>query len=265
MHIIKCTLPRELSSVQIVPIADTHLGDPRADVALLNERIQYIAEHENAYAILNGDILNNAVRTGVSDIYGERLSPMEAVQMAADTFRPIAGKIIGITDGNHEARTYKNDGLKLGRFIASELGIADKYASEALFIFLRFGTVSGGQHETNGSGEKRRVCYTIYCTHGDGGGRKEGAKAIRLADMAAIADADLYIHSHTHLPMIMKQGYYRVDVRNSTISRVEKSFVNTGAYLDYGGYAEAKGYKPPSLATPVITLSGSRKQITASM
>ena len=34
---------------------------------------------------------------------------------------------------------------------------------------------------------------------------KEGrAKAIRLADMACIVDADIYIHSHTHLPMIMK-------------------------------------------------------------
>ena len=33
------------------------------------------------------------------------------------------------------------------------------------------------------------------------------AKAIRLADMASIVDADIYIHSHTHLPMIMKQAY----------------------------------------------------------
>ena len=265
MHIIKCTLPRELSSVLLVPIADTHLGDPRANVAILNERIQFVAQRENAYAILNGDILNNAVRNGVSDVYGERLSPMEAVKMAADMFAPIKNKIIGVTDGNHEDRTYRNDGLHLGQFIAAELGIADKYANDALFIFLRFGTVSNGKQETNGSGEKRRVCYTIYCTHGDGGGRKEGAKAIRLADMAAVADADIYIHSHTHLPMVMKQGFYRVDVRNSTIARVEKTFVNTGAYLDYGGYAEKKGYKPPSMATPVIMLSGIAKNVTASM
>ena len=42
----------------------------------------------------------------------------------------------------------------------------------------------------------RQMCYTIYTTHGRGGGRKEGAKAIRLADMASIVDADIYIHSH---------------------------------------------------------------------
>lgn len=261
MHVVKVTLPRELENVLLVAIADPHIGDPRSDIALLRERIEYVKNHENAYVILNGDILNNAVRSGVSDIYGEKCSPMEALESVVNLFAPIKDRILVYNDGNHEARSYKDSGLQIGRFVASELGIGDRYSAEGSYIFLRFGKMSNGFKESSGSGEVRRLCYTIYCSHGDGGGRKEGAKAIRLADMATIADADIYIMSHTHLPLTMKQNYYRVDVRNSQVSPVEKTFVNTGAYLHYGGYAERKMYKPASLATPFILLDGKKKKV----
>ena len=109
------------------------------------------------------------------------------------------------------------------------------------------------------------MCYTLYLLHGSGGGRKEGAKAIRLADMASIVDSDIYIHSHTHLPMIMKQGFYRIDVRNSTVEFVNKLFVNTAANLNYGGYGEAQEFKPSSKDTPVIHLNGTKKEFSAKL
>lgn len=98
-----------------------------------------------------------------------------------------------------------------------------------------------------------------------GGGRKEGAKAIRLADMAAIVDADCYIHSHTHLPMVMKQSFYRVSAGNCSVAKVSKLFVNTGAALDYGGYGQAQEYKPASHETPVIHLEASHKRMSATL
>jgi hypothetical protein len=117
--------------------------------------------------------------------------------------------------------------------------------------------------ETNGSGKIRKICYTAYVLHGSGGGRKEGAKAIRLADMASIIDTDIYIHSHTHLPMIMKQAFHRIDPRNNTVALVNKLFVNTSANLDYGGYGEAQAFKPTSKDTPVIRLDGTKKAYEA--
>ena len=101
--------------------------------------------------------------------------------------------------------------------------------------------------------------------HGSGGGRKEGAKAIRLADMASIIDTDVYIHSHTHLPMIMKQAFHRVDNKSSTVALVDKLFVNTAANLTYGGYGEAGEFKPNSTDTTVIYLSGSKKYSEAKL
>lgn len=263
MKAISINLGPGVREMELLPIADTHIGDRRADEDLLRQRIQHIADTPNCYTILNGDLLNNAVRQGVSDIYGERLSPMQAVALACELFGPIKDRILAITDGNHEERTYKQDGIQLGHFIAGELGIADRYSAEAVLLFLRLGRYEHGRSTRTTGNEPRPIVYTIYATHGDGGGRKEGAKVIRLADLAAVVDADIYIHSHTHLPVIMKQGFHRVETRSSTVTRVEKLFVNTGAYLGFGGYAERKGYKTPSLATPIIRLGGTRKSMEA--
>ena len=143
------------------------------------------------------------------------------------------------------------------------MGLADKYTPTSAVLFIRLGEMPGGYRESNGSGLHRKLCYTLYVLHGSGGGRKEGAKAIRLADMASIIDTDIYIHSHTHLPMIMKQAFHRIDPRNSGVAMVDKLFVNTAANLKYGGYGEAGEFKPSSMDTPVIYLNGKKKKFKA--
>lgn len=257
MKVIKIELSQEITEIELYVFADEHIGDEHCDMPRLLERIEYVRTHENAYCILNGDILDNATKTSIGDTYTQVFNPMEQLNRAVELFGPIKDKILCITHGNHENRTYKNEGINLSSLIASQLDLSDRYTPTSALIFLRFGTPK--KYHVPG----RKVCYTIYSLHGSGGGRKEGAKAIRLADMASIIDADIYIHSHTHLPMIMKQGFHRVDHRNSTVALVDKLFVNTAANLNYGGYGEAKEFKPSSKDTPVIYLSGTCKEFKA--
>lgn len=263
MNTIKIDLPRELSAIELHIFADEHVGDENCDIKRLLQRIEYVKNTPSAYCILNGDILDNATKTSIGDTYMQEFNPMEQLQKAVDLFSPIKDKILCITHGNHENRTYKKEGINLSALIARQLGISQRYTPTAAVIFLRFGEVPRGTKETNGSGNVRKICYTLYVLHGSGGGRKEGAKAIRLADMASIIDTDIYIHSHTHLPMIMKQGFHRIDPRNNTVALVDKLFVNTAANLDYGGYGEASEFKPSSKETPVIYLSGREKRFKA--
>lgn len=263
MNTIKIDLPRELSSIELHIFADEHVGDENCDIKRLLQRIEYVKNTPSAYCILNGDILDNATKTSIGDTYMQEFNPMEQLQKAVDLFSPIKDKILCITHGNHENRTYKKEGINLSALIARQLGISERYTPTAAVIFLRFGEVPRRTRETNGSGNVRKICYTLYVLHGSGGGRKEGAKAIRLADMASIIDTDIYIHSHTHLPMIMKQGFHRIDPRNNTVALVDKLFVNTAANLDYGGYGEASEFKPSSKETPVIYLSGREKRFKA--
>lgn len=260
MKAISINLSRNLKSVEIVPFADLHIGDPLCDLNLIKEKIEYVKNNENVYCLLNGDILNNSTKTSVGDVYSEDLTPMEQLKKAVELFKPIKEKILCITNGNHEARTWKNDGIDLMAILSMELEIEKRYAKEAALLFLRFGEYRSNHKETNGSGKTRMINYVFYVTHGSGGGRKEGAKAIRLADMASIVDADIYIHSHTHLPMAMKQQFYRVDTRNSAVSSVPKLFVNTSSMLNYGGYGEAFEYKPNSKDNPHILLNGTKKE-----
>lgn len=259
MKIIKINLPRELESVELHTFADEHIGDEHSDIKRVLERIEYVKNTPNAYCILNGDIIDNATKTSIGDTYTQVFNPMEQLSRAVTLFAPIKDKILCITHGNHENRTYKNEGINLSRLIADQLGLSERYSPTSAVLFIRVGENSSGRTETNGSGKKRQICYTIYVLHGSGGGRKEGSKANRLAEMASIIDTDIYIHSHTHLPMIMKQGYHRIDDRNNTVALVTKLFVNTAANLNYGGYGEAQEFKPSSKDTPVIYLSGTKK------
>lgn len=258
MKIIKIDLPAELEQIELHIFADEHIGDEHSDMKRLIERIEYVKNTPTAYCILNGDLLDNATKTSIGDSYAQVFNPMEQLEKAVDLFGPIADKIICITHGNHEARTYRKEGINLSALIATQLGLQDLYTPTSAIIFLRFGK---GTKHIHG----RKISYTIYTLHGSGGGRKEGAKAIRLADMASIIDADIYIHSHTHLPMVMRQAFYRIDVTNSSVALADKLFVNTAANLNYGGYGEAGEFKPSSKETPVIYLSGKKKAFKAKL
>jgi hypothetical protein len=259
MKVIKIDLSQELKNIELHIFADEHIGDDQCDIKRLLERIEYVKNTQNAYCIMNGDILDNATKTSIGDTYSQVFNPMEQLQRAVELFEPVKDKILAITHGNHENRTYKKEGINLSYLIAKQLGLEDRYSPTSAVVFIRFGS------PTNYHVKGRKMCYTLYALHGSGGGRKEGAKAIRLADMSSIVDADIYIHSHTHLGMIMKQGFFRTDLASSSVQNVTKLFVNTSSNLNYGGYGEAQEFKPNSKDTPVIYLDGCKKEMYAKL
>lgn len=256
MKTIKISLPRELKNIEIHTFSDWHIGDKACDMESIKQQLLHIADTPNAYVICNGDLMNNATKNSVSDCYAEVIPPMEQLQTLCALLEPIKDRILMFTQGNHEARTYRSDGIDLTALLSQQLGLYDRYAREGGVVFLRLGNLNKHSHD-------RQVCYTIYCTHGSGGGRKEGAKAIRLADMASIVDTDIYIHSHTHLPMVMKQNFYRIDTCNSAVAEITKLFVNTSAKLKYGGYGQTYEFKPSNTTSPIIYLNGTKKEFAA--
>lgn len=257
MKPIKCDLPFA-EQIEIHPLADLHMGDINADFKLIMKKIEYIKNTPNAYCILDGDLMDTAIASSVGDTYGASLQPMEQLNQCVKIFEPIKDKIIAVLPGNHEHRVYKTDGLDITALLCSQLGIREKYSPTTALLFVRFGMQKGRNHN-------RRQLYTIYVTHGSGGGRREGGKINRLADLACIVDADIYIHAHTHLPVIFKESYFRVSGANSSVAEVDKLFVNTAAALTYGGYGDAQGYKPASRSYPVIYLNGLEHEMTAKL
>lgn len=255
MKAIRCDLPYS-ETVEIHPMADLHIGDSMSDFKLIMERIEHIKNTPNAYCILGGDLMDTAIATSVGDTYGANLKPMDQLKQCVKIFGPIKDKILAVLPGNHENRIYRSDGIDITEMMCAQLGIPEKYTNTTALVFVRFGKES---HRNHG----RPVLYTIYATHGAGGGRKEGGKINRLADLACIVDADVYLHHHTHLPLAFKNRFHRVSGSNSSVALVEKLFVNGAAALDYGGYGDTAGFKPASKTNPVIYLSGKKRDLWA--
>lgn len=261
MQSVKIDKPIEWPTCNVYTLADLHIGDPHCDMAYVDSQLKKIKDDPYGVVVCNGDLLNSALKTSVSDVYGETLKPVDQITTLIDMLEPMKDKIIGVTTGNHEWRVYRNDGVDIMRIVCKQLGIEDRYCPDGILIFLRFG--KGNMHTRHPSNP--RQLFTIYATHGSGGGRKEGAKAIRLADMASIVDADIMIHAHSHLPMIMRESFYRTNVSQSAVFRVDRLFVNCGAALDYGGYGQAQEFKPNSKHSPVIHLDPYKARATATL
>ena len=266
MKTIKLDLSRELDNLKIVTIADYHIGSPTCNYNLIDKEIEYVKNNDNVYAIVNGDLIENALKTSLGDVYSQKLSPIQQVEKIIELLRPIKDKILCMTSGNHEFRSYRNDGLDIMRLVARELNLEDKYSIGSCVIFLRFGEMARNTKETNGSGKPRKVCYTLYVTHGSGGGGLIGNKSNTASKLQNIVDTDIYVVSHMHVPNVFKEAYHRVDVRNNTIALVDKLFVISGAKLEWdNSYAEMKSLRPSSLVNPIIHLNGKKKEFTATL
>lgn len=259
MKAVKADLSENFKEIEIMALADWHWSDPQSDHDKIRADLDYIMSHDNCFCVLNGDLLNCAIRSAVSDCYAE-ITPMEELRVCADLFAPIAHKALCVVPGNHELRHYRTNGIDLTELMCRQLGIVDRYSPTTALLFVRFGELQDRKNH------HRKVCYTIHVSHGNGGGRREGGKIQRLADMATIVDADVYICGHTHLPAVFKDRFARPNMANSSITYGTRLYVNTSAKLDYdGGYGEGMGMKVPCTDTPIIHLSGTKKEMRATI
>ena len=105
MHNIE--LSNSEDCIYLVPVSDTHIGDPLFNKKKLEGYLKWVAERPNAYILLLGDILNTMLRDSVGDIYREEFSVVEACQMVWEIFEPVKNRVLCWIEGNHELRVHK--------------------------------------------------------------------------------------------------------------------------------------------------------------
>jgi predicted phosphodiesterase len=259
LRAIKADLSEGLQEIEVMLFADWHWADPQSNHENIKKDLAYVAEHDNCFCVLNGDLMNCAIKSSVSDTYAETLSPMEELRICTELFSPIKDKILCVTPGNHEMRHYKTNGIDITQLMCRQLGIEERYSPATALLFIRFGRDSGPNRH------HRKVLYTMYVSHGNGGGRKEGGKVQRLVDLSTIVDADIYVCGHTHLPAMLKDSFARPSPGNSSVAFGTRLFVNTSSKLNYGGYGEIMGFKASCQDSPIIHLSGTRKEMRATI
>lgn len=262
MKTIIRTLPNT-GDVKIIPFADLHIGSAKCNLTLIKQQIEIVKNNDDCYAILVGDLINNSTKNSVGDVFTETLSPMKQIEMAVELFEPIKDKILAITAGNHERRSYRYDGTDLTAFFAIALGLDKCYDYVAPFLVVKTGKCTNGK----GNHKTGKIPYSIYITHGDGAnGRLVGGKANSLERRGRIvANADIVVTGHTHSPMTFKEVNYLYNYNTNEVENHEMTFVNCAATLDYEAYAELFGMRPSSLSQPVIILEGKKKNVKVTL
>ena len=251
MKVIKVDLGDKYKNIKVVPLSDFHIGDSNCNIEAIKKALEEIRDSDNTFTILNGDLINNGVKNSVSNVYDEKLTPMEQIVKLCDLLEPIKDKILVIHPGNHELRSYKEDGIDIVRIVAKQLGIEDRFSDGWWYLYL-----------TLGLGEKGRpVMYTITGVHGYGGGRKNGGKINNLVEMSDKVIADVYVMGHTHTPIMTRNTIYTPDYQHRSLVKKDKYYLMTNSFLDYGGYGEMLGFTPSTTEHQEMILDGTKKLI----
>lgn len=242
-------IERNLGSFEkcvLVPISDAHKGDRSFDEVKLRKLIDDISRVPYMYAFLTGDLINNAVKNGKSDVYSEKIAPNKQKWAVVDMLMPIRDRILGMTGGNHEERTWKESGQDVSEDIAKALKVP--YDPFGIYFQLRCGI-------------KPQQNYTLYTTHGTGGGGSMGNAVNKLHSMRNICVADIYVMGHTHRVISFNDEIFLPDLRHNKVIKQKRYYAMAGSYLDWGGYAERLMLSPHPTGFPIIDISGIKKKV----
>lgn len=245
--------------ITIYPVSDVHLGALEHNSDEWEKFINKIKNEPNSYLILNGDLMNNATRSSVSNVFDDILRPRDQKKRLIEYLTPIKDKILCAVSGNHERRSGKDADNDPMYDIMCKLDLEDCYRQNTAFLKIQLGTpkeIAGRQCKT----------YTLCVIHGTGGGIYTGASVNRNERFGyTIDNLDCLIVGHTHKGTISKPSKIVIDTRNNYISFKDFTVVSTQSWLNYGGYAMQKMLLPSSNAksdnTQKIKLLKLRKTI----
>jgi hypothetical protein len=254
-------------SLHCYPLSDVHIGSPHFAEEVWDQWTNYLVNTPGVSTMLNGDGLNAALVSSVSDVYSEKLAPGEAATLLEQKLKPLADKGIldGITRGNHESRIWRTAGLDPLEFLADKLHVP--YTPHAMVLVYHVGDQT----------------YRMFVRHGTGmGAATVGSQANALERAARIIEADIFVSGHTHTQLAFPRDVFRWEpatgkqvplspggrayrVHGDRVERHKMMFVSSGSFLAYEPYAAERGYPPAHIGAPRVFMDGRSKDVHASV
>lgn len=248
----------ENKDIIIYPISDVHLGASEHMEKEWGAFCESVLDNPNAYIVLGGDLINNATRNSVSNIFEETMRPREQKKVMAEMLEPLRDRVLCAVSGNHERRSGKDVDDDPTYDIMCKLDIEHLYRENMAFVKIQVG-------KKNGDGYKNPT-YMLTVTHGAGGGMLTGGSVNRNERFGYVVDGmDCLIVGHTHKPFVTQPSKIKIDPYNNKVDIKPFKVVSSSSWLNYGGYAAQKMLLPSSHAPQVITLCGKRKDIKVTM
>ena len=234
----------DLDQLNIYPLGDVHIGSKEFDLELFNQWIEMVKNDPNGAVVIIGDMMNMGLRNSKSNVYEEKLSPMEQKELCYELLLPIADKIIGGCPGNHEYRAVKEVGTNPLYDVFCRLRIEDRYRENVCFIKL-----------TVGKQGKNPNTYGVVLTHGKSKNKDE-------LWTYSVDGCDCFISGHTHLGTHQPLGKIRMDLTHNKVKTVGYQQVVVMPFQRYGGYAVRGKYLPNHLGQfQRITFDGTSKRV----
>ncbi|MDP4117689.1 MAG: metallophosphoesterase [Bacillota bacterium] len=235
----------------LYPIADVHYGAQECMEKEFRAYIKAIEQDNHAAVILAGDLINNGIKSSVTNCYDETCTPKQQKYDMVDFLMPIKDKIICGARGNHEYRVTKESSFDIMEDIFRELGIVQCYAKDMGFLKISLGEKPN----------KKQATYMFAVAHGNGGGQLLGSGLNKPDAMQiTIEGIDGIISGHTHKPAKVPSGRLIFDSHNNNIIRGKTMIFVCTSWLDYGDYPERMLLRPTAFNPDTIRLDGKTKQ-----
>lgn len=247
----------ECKEARLYIIGDLHVGAIEANVKGWEDFCQKILQEKNAYICIIGDMMNNATRSSVSNVFEDTMRPREQKNYLMGALKCLTERVLCIVPGNHENRSGKDADDEPLYDVACKLDLEDIYRPNAAFLKVCFGSRNAGRDN-----EKPLQVYTVCCTHGAGGGIYTGAAVNRNERMAMFVNADILAVGHTHKGAITKPSRIEIDPYTNSVKLKTTTVISACSWLSYGGYAMRKMLLPSSAQDPenpqTLLLGGTR-------
>ena len=248
----------QFESVELLTIADTHVGNILCDIQALHDLISYISKEPDdpncaRICILNGDLTESVTRQSVGNVFDMTMTPQLQVATMIEMLKPLTvptekypqGKILSYCGGNHDNDRYKDTGITASESIACALGLEDRYSPVGCYSFIRLKRIGDSNSQT---------LYTVYNSHLSGSAGTVGGKANRLQKMGINSGifADLYVGAHLHQPMVFKEDIIMPNYAKMTLVQKSVTYLLCNAFLRYGDYAQKMSMKPATITFPKV-------------
>ena len=233
LDVIVKYFPREQNVLNLYAIGDVHVGSPEHDESVIRKKLQIIQEDPFGALALCGDLGNFGLRTSVSNVYQETMSPMQQIEHIYKLFEPVKDKIVACIPGNHEERITREVGTCPMYDLCVRWGIQDVYRENVAIVKLVFGTHKGKQQNT----------FIGIVTHGS-------TRAKHKKFVSGFDGIDFAISGHTHTPEYSPHGKIRVNSIKASAAHVPYKEIVVDANMQPGGYGLKKEYEilpPPEL------------------
>lgn len=247
--------------IVIHPIYDVHLKSILCNEDEWKKFCAWLPKQKNHYIILGGDMINNNTRSSVGSPFEDTMRPREQKRVLAEQLEPIKHLILAAVMGNHEARSEKDADDDPMYDIMSKLDLEDYYRQDAAILKLSVGGITHGAAR----GVEPVNNYSIYVTHGAGGGIYTGATVNRNERFSyTLEGIDAVIVGHSHKGAITRPARMCVDVNHSLVTMRDVVVASMCSWQHFGGYAMRKMMLPSAEASmdnpQTLTLSGQQRK-----